>query len=63
LEASISRLLLTRFTAVETHYGGATLDIDTPEHYAVIQENFEAWKWMQRDRAPGGEETDQAVGS
>lgn len=48
LEICISNLLGTRFTTVETHYGGAALDIDTAEHYAVIQENFEPWKQMQR---------------
>jgi GTP:adenosylcobinamide-phosphate guanylyltransferase len=51
LEMSISNLLGTRFVVAETHYGGAALDIDTPEHYAVIQENFEAWKRVQRDEA------------
>lgn len=49
LERSVSRLLKTRFTTVETHFGGAALDIDTPEHYGVIRENFEAWIRMQKD--------------
>ncbi len=48
LERAISTLLGTRFATVETHYGGSALDIDTPEHYTVIQENFEAWREMQR---------------
>jgi len=48
MEKAISDLLGTRFTTVETHFGGSALDIDTPEHYAVIKENFEAWKEMQR---------------
>jgi GTP:adenosylcobinamide-phosphate guanylyltransferase len=48
LEASISNLLGTRFAGFETHYGGATVDIDTIEHYKIIQENFEEWKALQR---------------
>lgn len=49
LERSVSRLLRTRFCTVETSFGGAALDIDTPEHYGVIKENFEAWIRMQRE--------------
>lgn len=49
LERSVSRLLKTRFSTVETHFGGAALDIDTPEHYGVIRENFETWIRMQRE--------------
>jgi GTP:adenosylcobinamide-phosphate guanylyltransferase len=48
MNESIGRLLATRFTTVETHLGGAALDIDTQEHYAVIQENFDAWRAMQK---------------
>jgi GTP:adenosylcobinamide-phosphate guanylyltransferase len=62
LEKSCSSLMRTRFTAVETHYGGAALDIDTPEHYRVIQENFEAWKRMQRDEVSGALEGHCAMG-
>lgn len=51
LERSVSRLLRTRFSTVETHLGGAALDIDTPEHYGIIQENFEAWIRMQKEIA------------
>ena len=49
LERSVSRLLRTRFSTVETSFGGAALDIDTPEHYGVIRENFETWVRIQRD--------------
>lgn len=49
LYRSVSNLLGTRFTNAETHYGGAALDIDTPEHYLVIQENFHTWKQMQSE--------------
>ncbi len=49
---SISTLLGTRFTTAETRFGGAALDIDTPEHYGAIQENFEAWIRMQRESLP-----------
>jgi CTP:molybdopterin cytidylyltransferase MocA len=52
LEESISNLLKTRFGTVETRYGGAALDIDTHEHYSVIQENFAAWKAMQKEEGP-----------
>lgn len=54
LERSVSRLLKTRFSTVETRFGGAALDIDTPEHYGVIKENFEAWIRMQREMIPSG---------
>lgn len=58
LERSVSRLLKTRFSTVETHFGGAAMDIDTPEHYGVIQENFEIWMKMQKEeilrRSPYG---------
>jgi hypothetical protein len=53
IEQNISRLLKTRFTSVETHFGGATLDIDTPEHYHVIKENFELWVKMQMELVEG----------
>lgn len=49
LQRSISNMLGTRFTNAETHYGGAAVDIDTPEHYLVIQENFDGWKEMQKN--------------
>jgi len=46
-EKSISNLLKTRFTSVMTNYGGAALDIDTPEQYAIVKENFRRWKEYQ----------------
>jgi hypothetical protein len=49
LQRSISNILGTRFSNAETHYGGAALDIDTPEHYVAIQENFLMWRRMQRE--------------
>ena len=39
----LSQLLDTRFTIVNTPYGGCTLDIDNAEHYAAICANFTAW--------------------
>jgi hypothetical protein len=39
----MSQLLQTRFTMVETHYGGCTLDVDNVEHYEAICTNFEHW--------------------
>jgi molybdopterin-guanine dinucleotide biosynthesis protein A len=47
LEESVSNLLKARFTSVKTHYGGAALDIDTPEQYAIIKENFRRWREFQ----------------
>ncbi len=54
LERSVSRLLRTRFSTVETDFGGAALDIDTLEHYKVIKENFEAWIRMQNEMMGAG---------
>ena len=39
----MSQLLDTRFTIVNTPYGGCALDIDNAEHYAAICANFTAW--------------------
>ena len=39
----LSQLLDTRFTVVNTHHGGCTLDIDNAEQYAAICANFTAW--------------------
>jgi hypothetical protein len=39
----MSQLLRTRFTTVETHYGGCMLDVDNAEHYEAICNNFERW--------------------
>ncbi len=47
LERSLSTLLKARFTSAITNYGGAALDIDTPEHYAIVKENFRRWKEYQ----------------
>jgi len=47
VEATLSKILATRFTTVNTSYGGATLDIDTEEQYEIIKENFELWREYQ----------------
>ncbi|MBI4641169.1 MAG: NTP transferase domain-containing protein [Candidatus Tectomicrobia bacterium] len=47
VEATISKVLATRFTTVNTSYGGATLDIDNEEQYEIIKENFEVWREYQ----------------
>jgi CTP:molybdopterin cytidylyltransferase MocA len=39
----MSQLLRTRFTTIETHYGGCTLDVDNAEHYEALCANFESW--------------------
>ena len=46
-EKSVSNLLRTQFGSVLTNYGGAALDIDTPEQYAIVKENFRRWKEYQ----------------
>ena len=51
IEQSVSNLLHTRFTTVETNFGGAALDIDNATHYTAIRENFGAWKRMQLEGA------------
>ncbi|MGQ4808587.1 hypothetical protein NKDENANG_01974 [Candidatus Entotheonellaceae bacterium PAL068K] len=43
LASLMSQLLRTRFTMVETLYGGCTLDVDNAEHYEAICTNFDAW--------------------
>ena len=47
----MSQLLRTRFTMVETHYGGCTLDVDNTDHYDAICANFERWQNYQNDLA------------
>ncbi len=39
----MSQLLRTRFTMVETPYGGCALDVDNAEHYEAIGTNFSSW--------------------
>jgi hypothetical protein len=45
----MSQLLRTRFTMVETHYGGCALDVDNADHYRAICDNFDRWHMSQRD--------------
>lgn len=56
----MSQLLDTRFTVVDTPYGGCTLDIDNAEHYAAICANFTAWLSHQEamDRELKGKPSD-----
>ncbi|MBW2306295.1 MAG: nucleotidyltransferase family protein [Deltaproteobacteria bacterium] len=44
VESSISPILGTRFTSVLTSFGGAALDVDSEEHYAVMKFNFSRWR-------------------
>lgn len=39
----LSQLLDTRFTVVNTLYGGCSLDIDNAEQYSAVCANFTAW--------------------
>ena len=50
MAAVVSVLIGTRFTTVETHYGGGALDIDDRDAYAAIQANFDAWRRHQVER-------------
>ena len=49
LEEDISLLLRTRFGMGMTTYGGAALDIDTTEQFAVIERQFRCWCAYQED--------------
>jgi hypothetical protein len=49
--SQMSQLLRTRFTTVETHYGGCTLDVDNAEHYEAICANFDSWLAYQHNLA------------
>jgi hypothetical protein len=46
-EAVGSALGASRFTLVETHYGGGALDIDDADAYEAIRVNFDAWRAHQ----------------
>lgn len=43
MEGVVSALMRTRFTIVETHYGGGALDIDDADAYGAISANFDRW--------------------
>jgi CTP:molybdopterin cytidylyltransferase MocA len=47
LEKDIGLLLRTRFGMGMTTYGGATLDIDNTEQFAVIERQFDRWRSLQ----------------
>ncbi len=47
MEAVVSALMRTRFTTVETHYGGGALDVDDADAYEAIRVNFDAWRGHQ----------------
>lgn len=47
----MSQLLRTRFTMVETHYGGCALDVDNADHYRAICDNFDRWHAYQQGLA------------
>jgi CTP:molybdopterin cytidylyltransferase MocA len=46
-ETATSALAGTRFTIVETHYGGGALDVDDADAYEAIRANFDAWRAHQ----------------
>jgi hypothetical protein len=47
VERGLGAMLRTRFTTVETHLGGAALDIDNDEDLDVAEKMLERWKAMQ----------------
>jgi molybdopterin-guanine dinucleotide biosynthesis protein A len=49
LEHDIGALLRTRFAMTTTTYGGAALDIDDEEQFAVICSRFHRWRAFQED--------------
>ena len=49
LEEDLSVLLRTRFGTGMTTYGGAALDVDSPEQFAVIGSQFQRWRALQED--------------
>lgn len=51
MEAVVSALMRTRFTIVETHYGGGALDIDDADAYRAITANFDRWMAHQAEIA------------
>lgn len=52
METVVSALMQTRFTTVETHYGGGALDVDDAAAYEAIRANFDAWRDHQTTRVP-----------
>jgi GTP:adenosylcobinamide-phosphate guanylyltransferase len=51
VEMCVSKLLKTRFSVAFTSLGGATLDIDSEQDYAVIEQRFFEWMDYQQQRA------------
>jgi hypothetical protein len=51
VEATVSRLLGTRFRFIVTECGGCAIDIDTEQEYDVSRERYEEWVAQQRVRA------------
>jgi CTP:molybdopterin cytidylyltransferase MocA len=49
LEEDLSLLLRTRFAMTMTSYGGAALDIDDKEQFAVIDRQFHRWRAYQEE--------------
>jgi len=50
-EATISRVLDTRFRFVITQAGGCAIDVDTDAEYDVVREHFDEWRAAQAARA------------
>lgn len=51
IEKCISEILGTRFISVETHFGGAALDIDSKKDLEVIKLRFNEWRQFQEEIA------------
>lgn len=51
LESCISKILGTRFVSVETHFGGAALDVDNKKDLEIMKFRFNEWKQFQEEVA------------
>ena len=49
LAEDIGAILQTRFAMTTTTYGGAALDVDDKEQFAVIGSRFHRWRAIQED--------------
>jgi hypothetical protein len=49
LAGDIGAILQTRFAVTTTTYGGAALDVDDKEQFAVIRSQFHRWRALQED--------------
>jgi hypothetical protein len=58
--ADLGALLRTRFAMTTTTYGGAALDVDDQEQFAVICSQFQRWRVLQEDLYRGRSQVSEA---